>query len=252
MIKVFIISALIFMLSNVAYLIVAYFINDYFPFKIESSRNYVIKSVSKILFPLLFVYPFFYDKYTLRSRNNKILYSSLLLSVSIIFLINLLFREGNISLIAFSYFLICIAFIDYYSFIIPDLLLLLLLLIASYKGYVIKENVIQNFSASILIGIFFFSIKRIGKFIFAKDLIGYGDIKLIVVLSFFYGVLLFSIGLWLSALLAILITSVVSFFGKKHNLKERIPFGFYLGSVFSILSFADITLINIFYKLVGV
>lgn len=96
-----------------------------------------------------------------------------------------------------------IAFIDYSTFYIPDILVLLIILTG-----VVKTNII-NITISFLIVVLLIYYAK-------KDKLGYGDIKLLFGLSLIYGINTFYIIIF-STLIALI-------FGRK----ERVPFGYYL------------------------
>jgi prepilin signal peptidase PulO-like enzyme (type II secretory pathway) len=94
----------------------------------------------------------------------------------------------------------------------------------------------------------FSAIKLIGIKKTGKDLIGYGDIKLLAVLSIFFQLPVTLIGLWLSSLVALIsigILRITNF----HFEGNKVPFGFFIGLTFISIRIFDNTILALFQKL---
>lgn len=170
---------------------------------------------------------------------------------SIIFLMH---GASNIFALVFiaDYLFLCIAVIDFYSYIIPNLLVLALLFISTLKGMLSEPDFLLNIFISIGLVIFFLLVNQISKKVKKTEAIGYGDIKLIAVINLFFGYQIFLILLWLSSLIAIPGFYVIKSFRKKYPGETKIPFGFFLGAGSIIVSIFDERILPLFYNLVGV
>jgi prepilin signal peptidase PulO-like enzyme (type II secretory pathway) len=94
-----------------------------------------------------------------------------------------------------------------------------------------------------------------GKFIFKKEAMGFGDVKLGLILGGFLGLKTTILTLYLSFLIAGAV-SLIGLLGKWINRKSRIPFGPYLacGTIISILTRApsnENLIINWYISLIG-
>ena len=131
--------------------------------------------------------------------------------------------EGLLILII-SYYLIVIAFIDFFHQIIPDSLvfpLLWIILIASSLGYINtpSETILGAVSGYLSL----WSVYWVYKFFRHQEGLGYGDFKLMAVFGALLGIQMLASMIALSAMLALLIALPVLL--KKADLQQAIPFG---------------------------
>jgi len=138
-----------------------------------------------------------------------------------------------------TYLLIAMTFIDIDHLIIPNgfvMIGLVALGIGLYTGWIPLEWE-DGVSGSFVFAGFLFSIGLIGQFILKKESIGFGDVKLGLVLGGFLGVEFSILALYLSfALAAIMVFIMLG--GNLISRDAKIPFGPYLagGTLLSILT----------------
>ena len=141
--------------------------------------------------------------------------------------------------LALVYLLIAITFVDIDHFIIPNGFIMTGLCILGIGIYFkwISIDWIDAASGAFVFAGFLFSIGLIGQFILKKESIGFGDVKLGLVLGGFLGVEYSILALYLSfALSAIFV--VVMLGGNVIRKDSKIPFGPYLaaGSLISLFT----------------
>ena len=160
-------------------------------------------------------------------------------------------NEGNVFLFTYGYILLCIAVIDYNLYIIPNALVVALFISGLIKNYVFHESILLGLLISLIVGSVFILVNRLANRIWKRESIGFGDIKLLAALSFYWGYELFAIGLWLSAIIAIPGFYLIKMISERHMQEKRIPFGFFLGVVFSVMVFYNNELIVLYLKFIG-
>ena len=153
-----------------------------------------------------------------------------------------------------TYLLIAVTFVDIDHFIIPNgfilfglsVLIISLMLDVSLLGWE------YSVSGSFVFAGFLFCIGLIGQFILKKESIGFGDVKLGLILGGFLGVEYSILALYLSfALSAIII--IVFYRGKMNSSDTKIPFGPYLAagtliSLFTISPDGGNYILNWYYR----
>lgn len=144
--------------------------------------------------------------------------------------------EGVAFLILF-YLLIVIAFIDLEQLIIPDILLLFCLgawclLIFKDPSWLMLYGALVG---SVVFGGFLYLTGLLGKLLFKKESLGFGDVKLGFVLGMFLGWKLVVVSLYGAFFLASLVAAV-GFITKRVKFGQMIPFGPFLimGTVIAI------------------
>ena len=137
---------------------------------------------------------------------------------------------GAAGVLQFStvWLLLMIAVIDLEIFIIPDVVLGLVLVIEVINRIMSETGIVDRLPDAIGAGLFFVFLKYGFKKIRGKDPLGWGDIKLIGLLGFIVGIYDLVVGIWLAAVLGIIL-------GKFVKREGLIPFGFFLGLVFLVL-----------------
>ena len=148
-------------------------------------------------------------------------------------------NETYLMYLVLAYLLIAVTFVDIDHFIIPNgfvLIGLVALAVGIPMGWIPVEWE-DAVSGSFVFAGFLFSIGLIGQFILKKESIGFGDVKLGLVLGGYLGVEYSVLALYLSfALAAIMVFIMLG--GKILRKDTKIPFGPYLagGTLISILT----------------
>ncbi len=137
------------------------------------------------------------------------------------------------------YLLIPVTFIDIDYLIIPNQFILigLVVLTIGLPLDFLPINWIEGVYGSLVFAGFLFSIGLIGQFILKKESIGFGDVKLGLILGGYLGIEYSILALYLSfAIAAIMVFILLG--GNFINRKAKIPFGPYLagGTLLSILT----------------
>ena len=148
-----------------------------------------------------------------------------------------------IVMILISYMLIAITFIDVDYFIIPNEFIIFgfIISIISHSFKLLPITVVQGFYGSLTFGGILFIMGAIGTFIFKKEALGFGDIKLGLILGSFLGIELSLLALFFSFIFGG-IMSIILLIAKEVNDDHMIPFG---------PSIAAATLLTILTKTVG-
>lgn len=140
--------------------------------------------------------------------------------------------------IIFISMLIIIIISDYQTMIIPDSVLIFSLLLLMFIKFFMSG--IESVGISLLhcIGSFIFMLllKLFGDFIFKKESMGGGDIKLLAVFGFVLGFPMSIISVFLSAFIALPISLIILKIKKNHE----IPFGPFLAISAAIIFFSQI------------
>ena len=147
--------------------------------------------------------------------------------------IYLIFGMGQtfVMYLALTYLLIAITFVDIDHFIIPNgfvLIGIFMLIFGIYTGWIPIEWE-DAMSGSFVFAGFLFAIGLIGQFILRKESIGFGDVKLGLVLGGYLGTEYSILALYLSfAISAIIIFVMMG--GNLIRKDSKIPFGPYLAA----------------------
>lgn len=134
---------------------------------------------------------------------------------------------------SFIFLFYIIAWVDGYSKIIPNILLLILLILAGINLW--YEPEIQKVYALLTVVLASLLIYWIGKQLTSKKIIGWGDVKLITVLALFVGwefILVIYIGVVLGGLVAIVRVATKNL--EKDSKIPLSPFVFF-GSIFNTI-----------------
>lgn len=148
-----------------------------------------------------------------------------------------------IVMILISYMLIAITFIDVDYFIIPNEFIIFgfIISIISHSFKLLPITVVQGFYGSLTYGGILFIMGAMGTFIFKKEALGFGDIKLGLILGSFLGIELSLLALFFSFIFGG-IMSIILLIAKEVNDDHMIPFG---------PSIAAATLLTILTKTIG-
>lgn len=152
------------------------------------------------------------------------------------------FNTDFCSYLILIYMLIAITFIDIDHFIIPNgfIILGMVILPALLMLKWLPIDISQSVKGASVFSVFLFILGLLGKFIFKKEAMGFGDVKLGIILGGFLGLKTTILTLYLSFLIAGAV-SLIGLIGKWIDRKSRIPFGPYLacGTVIAILTRAS-------------
>jgi prepilin signal peptidase PulO-like enzyme (type II secretory pathway) len=152
----------------------------------------------------------------------------------------------------FLYFLLLICFIDYRKFIIPNLLVVIPAVIAFANHLVVSREIIYpNIRDAFIVGIIFGAVNAIYNRLRNTDAIGWGDIKLLMVLTLFYGIGFTVLSLWITSV-AVTLMFGLRIIGDKWNghirqpavnngsltmsMNTKVPLGAYLSFVIILLN----------------
>ena len=145
--------------------------------------------------------------------------------------------------ITFLSMLIIIIISDYQTMIIPDEVLIFFSMLLIFIKYFIggMGAVGISFVSAICSFVFMLLIKLLGDFLFKKESMGGGDIKLLAVFGFVLGFPLSIVSVFLSAFIALPISLIILCKNKKHE----IPFGPFLAisAIIIVLSQIDLSFI---------
>lgn len=156
---------------------------------------------------------------------------------------------------------ICIIFIDYKYYIIPDSLSVALFIIGvtsfgvTLTEYLDLKQLIELFDVyskinGILIGLGICVLCEIIIKMTKKEIIGGGDLKLILASSLFLGFECLLLGIFVGSILALVIELPLSY-NKKLRQGHMLPFGPYLSYGFIISFLFGSNLLNLYLNLIG-
>ena len=150
--------------------------------------------------------------------------------------------------LTFTSLLIIVILSDYYYMIIEDIVLIVFSILLMIEIYFINGlDVLLNSLLSALISfIIMLLLKLFGDFIFKRESMGGGDIKLMAVFGLIIGWELSIVTIFLSAFIAL----PVSVFIMKTNKNHEIPYGPFLSMAALIIYFSHID-INMILSLLG-
>lgn len=145
--------------------------------------------------------------------------------------------------IIFCSMLVIITVSDINSFIIPDSVLLVcgILLVIIYL-YEYKTFAFDYFCGGVVSFIFMYAIKLFGNFVFKKESMGDGDIKLMSVVGIVIGYKKVILALFLAAYLGLPYALYVMI---KKDANHELPFGPFLSMASLILLFVDLTFLKL-------
>ena len=149
---------------------------------------------------------------------------------------------------------ICISFIDFEHYIIPDSLNLIIFIVGivslffdlpgkEYISVTLADKLI-GFGVALLIFLLILLIERIIK----KEIMGGGDLKLICGVSLLLGYKLLLLGIFISSLIACIVEIPLAF-NKKLRKDHVLPFGPYLAIGFTITLFFGLDILNFYLSL---
>lgn len=131
--------------------------------------------------------------------------------------------------------LIIIFVYDLKHYLIPDKILLPAIVVSLFYQFFFSEHFLNHIGAGIIASGFFFTIFLISK----GKWMGFGDVKLAILMGLFLGVRSVLVALFMAFFLGAVI-SIILMFLKKKGLKSEIPFGpFLIAGTFIALFFGS-------------
>ncbi len=182
------------------------------------------------------------------NKKISIVYPVFEIVCGLLFMISYLvfgFNKELIIALTFISMLIIIVVSDFNYFIIPDSILIIFGILLIIEIAVIKGNIINHLLNGLWAFIFMFLLKKFGDFLFKKESMGGGDIKLMFIIGL---TLSFSKGI-LSIFFASFIGLPVSLIYLNKSKDHIIPFGPFLalGSIIILFTGIDLsTFLNLY------
>ncbi|MCU7522667.1 MAG: prepilin peptidase [Ignavibacteria bacterium] len=134
---------------------------------------------------------------------------------------------------AFFMTLFIIGMVDLKKLIIPNMFVIIILMLAVVKVVLYGEVYWINIISAVSLGSLFMLVNYLGSMLKGKNLIGPGDIKLIMVMTLFMDFPVSLLALWISALIAIPGYYTIRQFNNELKLKTLVPFGFFMAIGYS-------------------
>jgi len=144
------------------------------------------------------------------------------------------------------FILTIIGMIDYSSFRIPNKLLFALIPLVLINILYLPEDTLLNLILTVSLLLLLILLNSLFLKLKNKEVIGYGDIKLIGLLSVLFGFPLLFFGLWLSALLGLIGYSI-----NKNIWNERVPFGFFIWIGFVLTELFGESILSSYLELIS-
>lgn len=188
---------------------------------------------------LIPVLSFLFQKGKCRSCRKEIPYRYIIIEIAAFFLGLASFYvyglTGNMALhYAFFMALLITGAVDLKKLIIPNLLVMLILMLAAVKLAVYGGSFTVNFVSAVSLFAAFMLVNYLGNRLKGKSLIGPGDIKLIAAMTLFVDFPASLFALWLSAFIAIPGYYVLSRMNEDFKLRALVPFGFFLAMGYTL------------------
>lgn len=148
-----------------------------------------------------------------------------------------------------SLLLIVIFFIDLRHRIIPDVISLPGIVLGFFFSFFVQSPSVVNSLIGILVGgVLFYLSAVLGEFLFKKESMGGGDIKLAMMLGAFMGWQKILLVFLLSAVLGATVGGIAIFFSKNVKETKMIPFGPFLALGTILAVFLGDVLISAYVK----
>jgi len=126
---------------------------------------------------------------------------------------------------------------DYLFYLIPNAVLIFMLAPGLYRSIQLGVSLLSNIFIALGAVLLLTLLTRHFEARKQKQIIGYGDIKLIGVLFLLYPVWATTVGIWFSAALSLMVFPFLKIFQKRFSNERKIPFGFFLSVVFLVIEF---------------
>lgn len=145
------------------------------------------------------------------------------------------FSTNSVITFLILYILLIISVVDFYKLIIPNLLTSILLLLSATLLLFNSGQIIERTIFSLIITIVLILISYLYEKYKGKIILGFGDIKLIFVLSLHLNFIGSMLALWISSIVALAVV-IITNLKNISNLKTiKIPFGLYLSIGFTLV-----------------
>jgi leader peptidase (prepilin peptidase) / N-methyltransferase len=145
----------------------------------------------------------------------------------------------SFELTVFSLLMLTVAIIDWEHLIIPNQLIITGLIAGIFlKGLYGKTDLVECLLSSVISFLALLLFMLLGNFIFKKESMGMGDVKLAAVIGLFLGYLDFLLALWVAAIFGTLYSIIKSSISNlsSHNL-NKVPFGSFMATAGCIVFF---------------
>jgi leader peptidase (prepilin peptidase)/N-methyltransferase len=151
---------------------------------------------------------------------------------------------------SFLVLMIPVAVIDIKHYIIPDSISLSLLVIALSASFLPGDiTPLQSLTGIAIGGGVLYGIGVLGKILFKKDAMGFGDVKLMAAAGALWGAQISAMGIIFGSFLGSL-TGIPLLLIKKLGKEHAIPFGPYLGAGLWLAVFAGYDILNAYLNLI--
>ncbi|MBL1214641.1 MAG: hypothetical protein HND52_14905 [Ignavibacteriae bacterium] len=177
-----------------------------------------------------------------------------LISLFLLIVAVLLYGDMGLSIEFLSKFillniLLVIGVVDFFAFKIPNkLIILLFIYLVIIQVFNVSNTIVINLIATILIVGLFLMVNVFTENRRGKTSIGYGDIKLIGMLTLIFDVPLSIIGIWFSALAALPGFYFLKLVNSKFRYSPKVPFGFFIFFSFSLIIIFQDYILELCYK----
>jgi len=186
----------------------------------------------------VFSYVFLKGKCANCKKKISLLYPTVEILNGILFVIIAVQTSGLFQFITFAIItmlFLCLIFIDFKNYILPDVLLVLIFLTGLiYFSYIESFGIIPRFFYAFITGITFFLLRFVTSKIYKKETFGLGDIKLGALIGFFVGSMKSFIAIFFGFIIAAIIFLMLIAL-KKVKRDTYMPFGPYI--VFGMVVF---------------
>lgn len=160
--------------------------------------------------------------------------------LAIVFVLLQFFNIANTYLYMFTFFTLLVVFvIDYKYQLIPDTTQVMLGVIGIVASILDFENILSHVLGMLVGGGIFLLIGLMGKAIFKKESMGFGDVKLMAGLGLIYGIKNILVITILSFFIAAIV-SLTLIFAKKKDWDSYIPYGPFIVIAALLVTFTGI------------
>lgn len=232
--------------------VISHFVNGH-PFDFGRSHCFCKERKLK-LFELLPLISYLFLKGKCSQCDNRISFRYFLvegLSGILTVLVYLKFQFSILFLLYYSvfYIMLLIAVIDFLKFIIPNILLLFLFVIATFNLALFQDQIVLKVISSVGLALLFISINIYYSRTHSIDAIGYGDIKYLGIISLLFAFPISLLGLWLSALIALPSFYLMKYLRPDYKDQDKLPFGTFISLGYFISLAGNNWLINTYNQL---
>lgn len=148
--------------------------------------------------------------------------------------------------------LLMLGVIDYYRYILPNILVAILAVIALVRLVLYGDGILLNIGVAVMVGAVLLFFDMVYHAVRRRHAIGMGDVKLLSVVSLYYGGTITGIGIWAAAVMALVATIMLRGFVIDRYRHDKLPFGYYCMISFIILGFTGDGLIDYYVKVMGI